>query len=655
MLSEVRLIFLIGCVIVLGGFAFASDEPRAWRPVTPAELQMKAPLVEPDADAEAIFWETWLDDKKLNSIYYEHYVRVKIFTARGQEKFSKFDIPFTKGKKIEDIAARVIKPDGSILTLDPKDIFEREVVKAGKIKVMAKSFAIPGIEPGVIVEYRYKETYKDAWGNGIRLIFQKDIPMQKIVFHVRPQKGYTLVPTFYNMTATSFAEDPSDKGFLMASMSNVPAYKVEPQMPPEDEVRRWAFLNYYASDPGIWRRVNQKYAPWLNIYAKPTDLIRKKAAELTAGATTDDEKLRRIYDYIQKQIKNVDFDLTLTDEQREKLDHDHAEDTIKLGMGNSVYVELLFASLAKASGYEVNLVFSGDRSDNFFSPEKYPFAAFIHLACVAVKVQDEWKYFNASVPYVPYGYLTWNEEGVTAMLIGEEGFMWRNVPITDQDKSPAKRTADLTLSDDGTLEGTLKFEYWGQQAISRRRDNYNASEAKRRDNAEQQIKGQMSTSEVSNVTIENMSDTSKPLTYSMKVKIPNYAQRTGQRLFLQPGFFEYGVKPMFSASTREHGIYFAYPWSEHDSVDIHLPKGYELDSPDLPQPISDPKKIGSLKVLMNYDKAAGVLRYRRDFHFGGGGTVLFPTAAYPALKGMFDAFNKADSHIITLKRITPSE
>jgi hypothetical protein len=642
------LLFSIACQF---GIAYGIDEPVTWRPVTPAELEMKAPLVEPDADAEAIFWEVWLDDKKLNSIYYEHYVRVKIFTARGQEKFSKFDIPFTKGKKIEDIAARVIKPDGSIVNLDPKDIFEREIIKAGKIKVMAKSFAVPGIEPGVIVEYKYRETYKGAWGNGIRLVFQKEIPMQKIVFHVRPQKGFTLVPSFYNMTATSFVEDPNEKGFLIASMANVPAYKIEPQMPPEDEVRKWAFLSYYSRDPvTIWRAVNRRYAPWLSIYAKPTELIQKKAAELTQGATTDDEKLRRIYDYIQKQIRNVDFDRTLTDEQREKLDHEHAEDTIKRGMGNSIYVELLFASLAKASGYEVNLVFSGDRSDSFFSPEKYPIASFVHLACVAVKVQTEWRYFNASVPYVPYGYLTWNEEGVTAMLIADEGFMWRNIPITDQDRSPAKRTADLTLLDDGTLEGTVKLEYDGQQAITRRRDNYLASDAKRTENAEDQIKGRMSTAEVSNVIVENQDDTTKPLTYSMKVRIPNYAQRTGQRLFLQPGFFEFGVKPLFSAATREHNIYFAYPWSEHDSVDIHLPAGFDLDSPDQPPSISDPKKIGGLKILINYDKSTNTLKYRRDFHFGGGGTVLFPKAAYPALKGMFDAFSKADSHMITLKR-----
>jgi hypothetical protein len=39
------------------GLAFASDEPVVWRPISPAELQMKAPVVEPDSDAEAIFWK----------------------------------------------------------------------------------------------------------------------------------------------------------------------------------------------------------------------------------------------------------------------------------------------------------------------------------------------------------------------------------------------------------------------------------------------------------------------------------------------------------------------------------------------------------------------------------------------------------------------
>ena len=98
---------------------------EGWRPIIQAELDMKTPQVETDADAEAIFWEVSLDDKKRKKLFYNHYVRVKIFTERGREKFSKVDIPFTKGKTVEEVAARVIKPDGTIIELKAAEVFER--------------------------------------------------------------------------------------------------------------------------------------------------------------------------------------------------------------------------------------------------------------------------------------------------------------------------------------------------------------------------------------------------------------------------------------------------------------------------------------------------------------------------------------------------
>ena len=119
-----------------------------WRPVSQDELQMKTPKVEPDADAEAIFWEVKLDDKKSSKLTYSHYVRVKIFTERGREKFSKFDIPFTKGRKIENVAARVIKPDGSIVELQPGDIFERDIITVRKIKNQSQIICRSGHRTG---------------------------------------------------------------------------------------------------------------------------------------------------------------------------------------------------------------------------------------------------------------------------------------------------------------------------------------------------------------------------------------------------------------------------------------------------------------------------------------------------------------------------
>ena len=138
---QIALISIFCIVLASSQTVLAGDD---WRPVTPAELQMKTGKVEADADAEAMFWEVRIDDSTENLIM-KHYIRVKIFNERGREKYSKVDIPFLKGWKVKNIMARVIKPDGSITELLKADIFEREIAKTDKIKVKAKSFAVPNI------------------------------------------------------------------------------------------------------------------------------------------------------------------------------------------------------------------------------------------------------------------------------------------------------------------------------------------------------------------------------------------------------------------------------------------------------------------------------------------------------------------------------
>lgn len=636
---------LIVLTVTLG----LSGQDKDWRPVTPDELAMKTPKVEPDADAEAIFWDVWLDDKKDTKLTYSHYVRVKIFTERGRERFAKMDIPFMKGKKVEKVAARVIKPDGSMVYLKPEDIFEREIAKSGKTKVLAKSFAVPAIEPGVIVEYQYTETIQDDSASGERLQFQRDIPMQKVTYYVRPHSNSTLGFYPYNMEDTRFIE--GEKGFRVGTMYDVPALKEEPYMPPDDEVRRWVYLRYQSLSTFFqWGFVSAGWTEELKKRSKPNKEIKAKAAELTAGAASDEEKLRRIYDYIQKGIRNVYFDRSLTDEQIKKLDVKDADDVFKKGMGGSYAIDMLFASLAKAAGYETNVILAGDRTDNFFTPERYPFPGFIEMSGVAVKVGNDWKYFDPCAPYHQFGMLEWNRENIKVMLVGDGGFIWKTIPVAGPDRSSARRTAKLTLSPDGMLEGTVRIEYDGHQAISRRREEYRDSNEKRENTLKNQVKERMSTAEVSDVVIENFDDSSKPLTYAFKIKVANYAQKAGRRMILQPGLFEYGSNPVFTSATRTHSIHFPYPWSEDDNIEIKLPAGYELEAAETPAEVADPARIGSLKITMGLDNASNVLIFRRKFHFGGGGHTLFPVTAYTPLKNLFDAFHKADTHALSLRQ-----
>src|SRR6476619_6342001 len=105
--------------LVIGASAHPGDND--WRPIDPAELALKTSTVEKDADAEALFWEVRLDDSQLEEFSLKNYIRIKVFTERGKESQSRVDLPFLGSTRIKDIAARVIKPDGSILELKKDD------------------------------------------------------------------------------------------------------------------------------------------------------------------------------------------------------------------------------------------------------------------------------------------------------------------------------------------------------------------------------------------------------------------------------------------------------------------------------------------------------------------------------------------------------
>jgi hypothetical protein len=440
-------------------------------------------------------------------------------------------------------------------------------------------------------------------------------------------------------------------------------------MPPEDMVRPWMLLtgarleilgatafgiSYTIKDPSnqgsYWGAVTYENAPLWKFMTKSSGDVKKAAAEITAGASTPDEQLRKIYEFCQTQIKNTTFDTTLTDEQRSKLpDVKSMSDVLKRRSAGSQYIDMLFGALANAAGFETRIAFTGDRSEMFFEPSMTN-EQLIHPAAIAVKVKEDWKLFNPGMAFLPYGMLVWYEEDTWALLIGEKNYVWHQTPMTEHGKSAAKRNGKFKLLEDGTLEGDVSVEYNGHPALTYRMENYDESADKRIENLKDQIKQRVSTAEVSDVQIENVTDPAKPLIQRYKVRVPSYAQKTGKRLFFQPGFFEYGSNALFSGATRKFDIFFRYPWAENDKIEFQLPAGFELDSPDSPGLLADPQKIGSLNIRMSVSTTKSSLFYYRDFHFGGGGAILFPAASYTAVKGLFDMFQKSETHTISLKQ-----
>jgi transglutaminase-like putative cysteine protease len=644
-------------VMILPAVALAGDE---WEPVNPADLSSKTATVDKDADAEAVFWKVRVADEIEGGdprTVLHHYIRVKIFTDRGREAYSKVDIPYFTGTEIKDVAARTIKPDGSIVELKKEDLFEKTIVKVNQIKLKAKSFAMPGVETGAIVEYRWREVRNNTITFYDRFDLQRDIPVRLVEYHLKPARFETFTNVginarTYHGNTTPFVKEKD--GYYLTSMSNVPAFREEPRMPPENQLRAW-MLVYYTLDenlpaeklwPKVGREVYEAYRPVL----KSTDEIRKATAEAVGDASTPEEKLVRLFNYSRDRIKNVNDDAAgFSKEERAKLKENKTPtDTLKRGSGTGEDIDVLFAAMANAAGFDARITRTSDREKIFFdnaSNDRY----WLNGYNVAVSLDGQWRFFDPASKYVPFGMLRWQEEGQKTLIPDPKQAIWVQTPISEPRKSLLKRTAKLTLLEDGTMEGDVEVQYNGQFATEKKEENDEDSEAKREESLTEEVKAQMSSAEITKIRIENVTDPIKPLVQAYHIRVPGYAQRTGKRLFLQPAFFQRGLKPEFSTSAREYPIYFHYPWLEEDEVSIELPAGFALDNPDAPAPFSG-APVGEYKASIGVAKDGHSLAFKRSFYFGGGGNILFPVQVYGQLKNFFNALNTQDNHTITLKQ-----
>lgn len=659
--TRVSVLFVL---LIAGSSQSIFAQIREWKPVSQAELQMSAPRVEADADAEAILWDVYVSDETSGSSYQtvlSHYLKIKIFNERGRESFSKIDIPFGKidgigfDVRIKDIAARTTKPDGTVVELKPSDIFDRDVVKGNGVKLKSKSFAVPGIEPGAVIEYRWKEV-RGAVSIYQRLQFSRDIPVELVQYHIKPVDNpeYGMKGNPFNVKNEPFTREKD--GYWVTSAKNIPSFKEEPRMPPEYSVRPWLLL-YYTKENKIepekyWKEYSKGEYNTHKPLIKISDEVKTATTEAVGAETDPDQKIKKIFDYVRAKIKNIhddQFNLSADDLKKIK-ENKNTSDTIKRGEGNGHDIDMVFAAMVTAAGFDARVTNLPRRSDIIF-PKWFPDSYFMSTENIAVKVGDHWKFFDPASRYIPYGMLSWEEEGQPVLISDSKEPVWDVTPLSPATRSMEKRTGDFKLLEDGTIEGTVTMEFTGQLAAYHKEYNDDDTPQQRENTLKDLVRSNIAGSaEISDISIENVSDPDKPFTYKFHVRVPGYATRTGKRIFFQPNVFEKSSKPMFDKADRRYEVYFQYPYSEHDDIAIHLPDGYDLESPDAPPTIKDSDSIGVDEIQMGVSNDKRTLIYKRDFSWGNKDVLRFSKEAYPAVKGLFQRFYEANIHALTLKQ-----
>lgn len=632
-----------------------------WKPVDKDLLAETAGKIDPEAGAEAIFWEIYVTDTyeaRTARSEVKQYLRIKIYNDRGRDSEAHVDIPYINGESVEDIAGRTIRPDGSTVELKKEAIFDRTIIKMSGFKGKAKSFALPAVAQGCVLEYQWSTVRHDVVADNLSFPGQRNIPVRELTYHLKPlvllDWGYAMRIRSYNGTFPPPVDGPG--GERVITLSRIDAIRDEPYMPATDQIRPLLVLDYSDGKElpvdAFWAAYGKERYKDYHRLMSVSPLVKALSDSLTNTTADFNLRVKALYDYCRTRIRDIYDDAQgFTDDFREKnlRDKDRTpEKTLKRGLGTNQDIEMLFAALATAAGFETRVALVGDRSESFFNRDRKS-GGDLSEYMIAIRVMGAWRFYDPALIYVPFGMLPWWEENQDALVLDAEEPVFVSTPLSPPASSCRRRTARLRLDEDGSVQGDVSVEYTGHLAAKRKEELDELSPDKREENTRDEIHRMWSAARISDIHLIGATDPLVPLTLSYHVTIPNYAEHTGQHLLLQPSVFQQGVPPVFPASTRRNWLYFPYPWSEEDSVVVELPAGYQLEESSAPAPLLVGRTLGHHIEIDSADQKT--LRFRRTLMFGADGAILLPVAEYAKMKSAFDSIHERDGYTVTLTRI----
>jgi hypothetical protein len=654
-----RIPFVISLIALAVWVAFpqaasATGSVATYRPVSPEELQMTGDPNAPGAPAIILYREVYRDDTGRTS-HEDNYVRIKIFTEEGR-KSGDIEIPYEKeGGDIVDIHARTIKPDGTIVEFEGKP-FTKMVTKAQGYQIKAKTFTLPAVQPGCIIEYFYTIDFADQYIFGSHWILNDELFTRAADFSLKPYvndsyNNFHLSWTWENLPlgADHPKQENTSSGVVRLHLSNVPAFIVEDLMPPENELKGRVDFKYTQETleqdnskfwAGVGRKLNGNVEGFIG---KPKNL-EPIAAEIVGPNDPPEVKLRKIYARVQ-QMRNTDYEVKKTEEEekREKeKEPSNAEEAWKKGYANGTDLTALYLGLVRAAGFEAYGVQVPNRQDYFFNPI-VPDERRLDQLIVLVKLNNKNIFCDPGSMYTPFGLLPWSETGVQGLQLDKKDPTWIQSLSPSPDQARTERHASMILTETGDLEGKLTVTYTGLEAARTRRIEKEADETDRKKYLEDTVKE--SVPAACEVTLTNQPEwksSESPLVAEFNFKIPGWASQAGRHVLVSTGLFSAREKHLFDHADRVHPIYVDYPYEVADDIDIQLPAGWKIST--LPTGWVDTGKVVTYTLTAKDDN--GKLHLSRSVAVS---FILLDSKYYSALRRYFQQIKATDDEQVVVE------
>jgi tetratricopeptide (TPR) repeat protein/transglutaminase-like putative cysteine protease len=423
----------------------------------------------PDSSKEAFIVErsiTKVNFEADGSGTRETTVAFRIQSQAGIRALAVLTVAYTSANDtVEFDYVRVRKPDGSVIATPEYNIQDMpaEVTRTAPMysDIHEKHVTVKGLDVGDVLEYvvRYRTVKPQVPGQfWFEYTFPKDtiakdeqleisVPKDKYVKVASPELAPQIkddgARRIYSWKTSNLQhKDSENKTF-------------QPEAP-KPSVQVTTFKN--------WEDVGRWYGDLQRPQAAVTPAIQAKANELTKGLTTDEDKMRAIYDFVSARYHYVSLSFGIGRYQPHA-----AQEVMENEYGDCKDKHTLLAALLKAAGYDAwpaLINFSGKIDADVPSPGQ-----FNHLITVVpVGIKIIW--LDTTPEVAPFGLLLANLRNKKALVIptDKSASLGKFASLMDtpmQPPSPSHQTftAKGRLTADGTLTANVHQNVTGDQEV----------------------------------------------------------------------------------------------------------------------------------------------------------------------------------------------
>jgi len=521
---------------------------------------------------------------------------MKIFNQRGRDR-AEIAIAFNAAtQRISEVHARTIKADGTVMPAGAGDIHVSAPYSNFSMYDDAKVTAIsmPGVEDGVIIDYVYTRTtfksylpnqYFENWH--FRTGADPVSLSRMTLIAPASLKIQTQSHNADGMTATQTTSADGKQKTYVWQMGKMAALLPEPAMPPAMTFLPWLEISTVPS----WQVISHWYQGLASGQMEVSPEVHATVRSLIAGKTTDTDKARAIYYWVEGQTRYVALELGLSAFQPHP-----AADVCRNRYGDCKDMATLLVTMLHDAGIKTAwpVLLGAGRTepvhDNLAAP------LFFNHAIVRADIDGKPYWFDSTAAMCSFGQIPGGDQGVDAFVVRDGVGTFETIPFSalEENRETTKTTVDLHA--DGSADCVTMIHLVGDGALAARLAFRGVQPAQARPAFQSMVNRFSSDAVLNSYSVTRLEDRDQPVAFVLKYHAPLWATKTGHLLIVSGR--DMSAAP-YDRPSRVFPIYQNKSVSAVQQLAITLPAGYTLE--DKPDDIHETTAIGDVDQTVTLD------------------------------------------------------